>query len=86
MNHDEINNLFFKMLTDVKALIGAAVQEMPDEIGKGTALGGTSVALVECAYQLGMGKEELKQRLLGDIEFVYSNAGGLDPQQTQHSH
>jgi hypothetical protein len=44
------------------------------------------VALVECAYELGMGKEELKQRLLGDIEFVYSNAGGLDPQQTRHSH
>lgn len=86
MDHDEINNLFFKMLTDVKALIGEAVNQLPDEVGMGTALGGTSIALVECAYELGMDKETLRQRLLDDIEFVYSNGGPLGVQQNHHNH
>jgi len=74
------------MLTDVKALIGEAVTQNPDGIGMGTALGGTSVALVECAYQMGMDKEVLKERLINDIEAIYASGGSLDLQQKLRRH
>jgi hypothetical protein len=86
MDHDEINNLFYKMLTDVKALIGEAVKENPDGIGMGTALGGTSVALVECAYQMGMDKDVLKNRLMNDIDVIYASGGSIAPQQKLRGH
>jgi hypothetical protein len=86
MDHDKINDLFYKMLTDVKALIGEAVTENPDGIGMGTALGGTSVALVECAYQMGMDKEVLKERLINDIDAIYASGGSLDLQQKLRRH
>lgn len=88
MNHDEISNLFFKMIADVKALIGEAVEAVPNEVGMGTALGGTSVALAECAYQLGMDKETLKLRLMDDIDDIYARAEslGLQRNQLQHKH
>lgn len=86
MDHDEISNLFYKMLTDVKTLIGEAVNALPDEVGMGTALAGTSVALVECAYQLGMDKETLKQRVIGDIEDIYARGDELGLKQNQHKH
>ena len=86
MDHDEISNLFFKMLTDVKALIGEAVNALPDEVGMGTALGGTSAALAECAYQLGMDKETLKQRLMHDIDDIYARGDELGLKKNQHKH
>lgn len=87
MNYDEIQELFYKMLSDVKVLIGEAVITNPDKIGMGTALGGTSVALIECAYQMGMDKETLKQRLIDDIDEIYASGGTLKPlQKKQRPH
>ena len=86
MDHDEISNLFFKMLTDVKTLIGEAINTRPDEVGMGTALGGASAALAECAYQLGMDKETLKQRLMHDIDDIYARVDELGLKKIQHKH
>jgi hypothetical protein len=74
----QLETVFFDVITDVKAIIAQTIQANPDEAYAAAALGGTSIALIECAYQMGMDKEELKQRIQGDIDEIYKR--GMPPE------
>jgi hypothetical protein len=74
----QLETIFFDMLVEVKKLIAQTVQANPDESCAAAALGGTSVALIECAYQMGMDKEDLKLRIQNDIDEIYKR--GMPPE------
>ena len=74
----QLETIFFNTLADVKKIIGETVMANPDEACAAATLGGTSVALIECAYQMGMDKEDLKLRIQHDIDEIY--ARGMPPE------
>lgn len=74
----QLETIFFDTLVEVKKLIAQTVMANPDESCAAATLGGTSVALIECAYQMGMDKEDLKLRIQHDIDEIY--ARGMPPE------
>jgi hypothetical protein len=74
----QLETIFFDTLVEVKKLIAQTVMANPDEACAAATLGGTSVALIECAYQMGMDKEDLKLRIQHDIDEIY--ARGMPPE------
>jgi len=76
----QLETIFFNTLADVKTIIGQTVQANPDEFCAAAALGGASVALIECAYQLGMDIDALKERISGDIDEIYARGMPEDMQ------
>ena len=47
------------------------------------ALGGTSLALVRCAYDLGIPAEYLKERICGDITEIYATEDAIKAAELQ---